>query len=264
MDTSHRRQGLLNFCLKPCPYEEVLRSVRLTPLQASIVRMRYIPLVHHLRTRTQLITFLFHSSRTIITVGSLIVPALLSIQYSATTPETTTDIQLYWAVWVISLCVTIANGLLTLFKLDKKYYFLHTILEQLISEGWQYIELSGRFSGFYTPGQRPTHDNQFVFFCHTVEKIRMRQIQEEYYKLTDLHQTSQPPLPEDKSTELPAPPNAAAIHAKLDGFLPPTPLKEELLRLAASIGQLPTTAYKESSTLAENVRGGRTTGKEKN
>ena len=60
-------------------------------------------------------------------------------------------------------------------------------MEQLRSEGWQYLELSGRYSGFHTPGTKPTHENQFVYFCHAVEKIKMHQIEEEYFKLTDSH-----------------------------------------------------------------------------
>ena len=83
----------------------------------------------------------------------------------------TAENQLYWITWVISLLVTTSNGLLTLFKNDNKYLYLHTNTERLTSEGWQYTQLSGRYSGFHTPDKQPTHANQFIFFCHTVEKI---------------------------------------------------------------------------------------------
>ena len=124
----------------------------------------------------------FHSSRCIITIGSLIVPALLSIQY---TSSAGTNLGIYWTTWVVSLLVTICNGLSTLLKIDKQYYHLHTVREQLISDGWQYLELTGKYSGFHTPNQHPTHENQFIYFCHSVEKIRMKQIQEDYYKVMD-------------------------------------------------------------------------------
>jgi hypothetical protein len=73
---------------------------------------------------------------------------------------------------------------MTLFKLDKKYFFIHTTLELLKSEGWQYVGLSGRYShkdALITP----THDNQFLVFFHMAEKIKMRQVEEEYWKFTD-------------------------------------------------------------------------------
>jgi hypothetical protein len=82
--------------------------------------------------------------------------------------------------------VTTCNGILTLFKVDKKYFFLHTTLEQLKSEAWQYIHLSGKY-GKVQNGIAPTHANQYVLFAHSLEKIKLKQIEEEYFKLTDSH-----------------------------------------------------------------------------
>jgi hypothetical protein len=121
---------------------------------------------------------MFYSARVIITVGSILVPAFLSIQNS------TNQIPLYWVTWIMSIFVTLCNGLVTLFKLDKKYFFIHTTLELLHSEGWQYIGLSGRYSS--KGGQDVhTHENQFLVFFHMAEKIKMRQVEEEYWKFTD-------------------------------------------------------------------------------
>jgi hypothetical protein len=82
----------------------------------------------------------------------------------------------------VSLLVTIFNGILTLFKVDKKYFFLNTTLERLRSEGWQYFSLTGRYSGQLLKSEKPTHSNQFKYFTHYVEKIKMKQVEEEYYK----------------------------------------------------------------------------------
>jgi hypothetical protein len=102
-----------------------------------------------------------------------------------------------------------------MFKIDKKYYFLHTTYEHLRSEGWQYIQLSGKYSGFYTPNEKPTHENQFIYFCHSVEKVKMKQIEEEYYKLTDSHPTVPPTITAPVPTK----------GKNLDSLIPPTPLK---------------------------------------
>ena len=85
----------------------------------------------------------------------------------------------------MSLLVTMSNGVLTLFKVEKKYYYLHTVLEQLLSEAWQYVGLTGRYSGELCKPEKPTHKNQFVFFTHAIERIKMKQVEEEYYKLLD-------------------------------------------------------------------------------
>ena len=164
----------------------------LTPFQRNSIMNRYVSITERLRTRTTLYAWMFHVGRTIVTVGSLIVPALLSIQYTGAgqaSPEAM-SLQIYWITWIISLLVTTCNGILTLFKVDKKYYFLHTTHAQLQSEAWQFIHLSGKYSGHYTKGILATHSNQYVYFCHNIEKIKLKQIEEEYYKLTDSHGTT--------------------------------------------------------------------------
>ena len=191
-----------------------LSTVPLNELQRAVMQGRYIPLVTHLRNRTAQISFMFHTSRIIITVGSLIVPALLSIQ-----GVSNTNISIYWGTWIVSLFVTICNALLALFKFDKRYYYLHTVLEQMISEGWQYIELTGKYSIVHPPHTSSTHENQFVYFCHAVEKIRMRQVEEEYYKIAESHNQESQGKPQMKAIAL----------------IPPTPQQGELSALPTEI-----------------------------
>lgn len=152
----------------------IVDSLDLSTIQKAIIKDRYVTLVEETQYRANRISAVYHISHLIVTVGSLIVPALMSIQYM------TAENQIYWITWTLSLLVTTSNGLLTLFKIDKKYLYLHTNTERLTSEGWQYTQLSGRYSGFHTPGKLATHANQFIFFCHAIEKIRMREIDDEY------------------------------------------------------------------------------------
>lgn len=206
--------------------------VTLTALQKLILLERFIPLMNEYEQRCYFFAVMFHCTRFIITVGSLIVPALLSIQYSTPGQVAGTSefsYQIYWVTWVISLLVTISNGVLTLFKVEKKYYLLHTNLEHLRSEGWQFIGLSGRYSGFYTPNDKPSHSNQFLFFCHTVEKIKMKQVEEEYFKINDAVQTTTPSKTTTSEADKP--------QLISDGLVPPTPLNHVLKQLLTNMGQ---------------------------
>ena len=185
-----------------------LQKTNLDELKKIIFEERFLQVLKTFESRCLRLDWFFHTLRILVTVGSLIVPALLSIQYSDTSGGTNIKdpdsfaYEIYWATWVISLLVTTSNGILSVFKVDKKYYFVHTTMEQLRSEGWQYLELSGRYSGFHTPGIKPTHENQFVYFSHAVEKIKMHQIEEEYFKLTDSHhQTGSGTAKQDGKTE---------------------------------------------------------------
>ena len=220
-----------------------LQKTKLDELRKLIFQLRFIEVLHTFERRAIRLAWFFHILRILISVGSLIVPALLSIQYSDTSTSSNMQdpasfaYEIYWATWVISLLVTTSNGIVSVFKIDKKYYFVHTTMEQLRSEGWQYLELSGRYSGFHTPGVQPTHENQFVYFCHAVEKIKMHQVEEEYFKLTDSHShTSGSGGPKSNGTQ----------ETKENTLVHPTPqasleelakkLPPELLRQLKSIG----------------------------
>jgi hypothetical protein len=156
---------------------DIFESLEIEQYKKTVLQERYLKVLHDFHRRAFILSYLFYTTRIIVTVGSILVPAFLSIQGS------TFQTQIYWTTWVLSLSVTISNGFMTLFKVDKKYFFIHTTLELLHSEGWQYVGLSGRYAG--KDGIVPTHENQFLVFFHMAEKIKMRQVEEEYWKFTD-------------------------------------------------------------------------------
>ena len=166
--------------------EKSLKKVSLKEDIRESLAARYITLLHDYHKRKQRYSCSFHLLRIIVTVGSLIVPAVLSVQYTSgnvTQQGATLSSEVYWIVWTLSLFVTISNGIMSLLKMDKKYHSLHTTFEQLLSEGWQYVHLSGKY---FTEGVNPsTHESQFNVFCFYIEKVRMKQIEDEYYKTAE-------------------------------------------------------------------------------
>ena len=150
----------------------------LTVLQRHTIKERYRFLMSEYRYRCRIYAVLFYVFRMTMTVGSLAVPALLSIQNTSSASN-----YLYWMTWGISLAVTAANGITTLFKLDKRFFALHATAERIRSETWQYIQLSGRYSGHHGHNHhKPTHTNQYVYYCTQLEKINMKRIDDEYIK----------------------------------------------------------------------------------
>ena len=169
-------------CIRKKTQEQALfdmfQTLKIEQYKKSVLQQRYLEVLRNFHVRAGRLEVMFYLTRLIVTIGSILVPAFLSIQ------GTTQQTQLYWATWLISLSVTISNGVMSLFKLDKKYFFINTTLEMLHSEGWQYVALSGRYAGkdALVPA---THENQFLMFSHMAEKIKMRQVEEEYWKFTD-------------------------------------------------------------------------------
>jgi hypothetical protein len=148
----------------------------LTTLQRETAKARYRFLLNEYSWRSWQYAILFYVFRITMTVGSLTVPALLSLKVDGPAGETA----LYWTTWAISLAVTTSNGLMTLFKLDRRFFMLHGVAERLRTETWQYLTLAGRYSGHYNSEEAPTHVNQYVYYCTNIEKIRMRHMDDEY------------------------------------------------------------------------------------
>jgi hypothetical protein len=173
--------------------QNIIEILSLSSNKKALFKERYLNLLQDYKTRSSRYTVSFHTLRIIVGVGSLLVPALLSIQQINGTSDKRIDRTrqmeetLFWCTWILSLLVTMSNGLFTLMKVDKKYYFIHTLLEQLRSEGWQFLTMTGRY-GIYREMDASgniNHDKGFALFCYMVEKIKMHQVEEEYYKLTD-------------------------------------------------------------------------------
>ena len=242
---------------KESSFEIALNQINIESAYKTILKERYIRVLREFQRRCLFLSFIFHTSRFIITVGSLIVPALLSIQYTDTNNTTTLSdsaslpYRIYWTTWVISLLVTTCNGIVSIFKIEKKYYYLHTTLELLRSEGWQFLQLSGRYSGFYTPKSQATHANQFIFFSHSIERIKMKQVEEEYYKLTDSQHS------ESSSTKSDSTSTSQSV--KKDSLIPPTPLNSLLEQYNA----LPSELLQQMSTMANLAKKEREDGRSK-
>jgi hypothetical protein len=217
----------------------------LTLQQRASIKERYRFLMAEYRWRCRFYTWLFYVLKITMTVGSLAVPAMLSLNNL----EETAAKGLYWGTWGLSLAVTTANGLLTLFKLDKRFFMLHAVAERLRSETWQFLTLSGRYSGHYG-GVRPTHRNQYVYYTYKMEKIRMQHIDDEYVRPAGDNEGKKVTAPSSStggdddgarhgsvSQDVPTPPDQAALRS---GTTPaPRPEKRGIRRQdsGATIGK---------------------------
>jgi len=113
--------------------------------------------------------------RFIVTIGSILLPAILSLGQMdpAKLPKNFDQIT-YWSSWTISLMVTASNGFLQLFSLDKNYYEYALTTEQLKTEGWQFFQLSGKYE------DDETHREAYKDFSKSIENIKRKQVEKEY------------------------------------------------------------------------------------
>jgi hypothetical protein len=201
-------------------FKEAAAAITLKADHRIILEERYVRLLYVMKRKCNRIAVAFHTNRLCITIGSILIPALLSVQHAQ--DETARGQALYWLVWGISLVVTISNGVLTMFKMDKKYYLFHAIYEQLRTEGWQFIALTGQYT--LPADQRPAEGHEYFFqtFAKTVERIYIRQMEEEYIRLQET-----PAAPATKSAR-------GAIPSLVD--IQRTPNRDDtILQIAAAI-----------------------------
>jgi uncharacterized PurR-regulated membrane protein YhhQ (DUF165 family) len=144
--------------------ENAIDTTTLSEIQKLTLKSRLISLLEEYNTRAFIFSFTFNTFRITITVGSLLIPALLSVQNTTSNQlEQKVSQEIYWIVWVISIMVTISNGILALLKIDKKYFTLNTTYQHLLSESWQFIHLTGAYNGAFTPTTTVTHQNQYIY-----------------------------------------------------------------------------------------------------
>mgnify|MGYP001498058102 CR=1 FL=1 len=67
---------------------------------------------------------------------------------------------------------------MAMFSLDKNFYSISLTLELLKVEGWEYIELSGKYSS--DSDDKYNHDRKFSLFCNEIEKIVKKNLKSEY------------------------------------------------------------------------------------
>jgi hypothetical protein len=155
---------------------KILRSIQgLTDIQIRIIEVRYLSILRKYRERVKVINIIYHFIRLFVSLGGVAVPALLSIQ----TPNSPSSVPLFWFTWFISLSVTILHNISNIFRFDKKYFGINSTIDKLSSEGWQYLELSGKYTSHH-PHPPATHANQYQLFVNTIEKIKGKQSESEF------------------------------------------------------------------------------------
>lgn len=164
---------------------EELVLIKVSDEKKKMLEYRYIDLHNKAKQQSYKYSFYFNYGKMFIVIGTILTPALLSIEYALNKEI------IFWITWIISLSVSIINGFFSLYKVDKNFYTSNTLVEQFSSEFWQYVALTGRYSGFYNQNLIPTHENQYIYFTNYIEKIQMRSIESSYGQITDRYSVAE-------------------------------------------------------------------------
>ena len=155
---------------------DIINSLELpSETDKHILKSRFLYEVLNYDARRNNTKKYYNSFRFIVTLGSILLPAIMSIgQMDPTKLPKHFDRFSYWASWSISLTVTACNGFLQLFSLDKNYFEYAITTEQLKTEGWQFFQLSGKYEDY------PDHSSAYRSFCKSIENIKRKQVEKEF------------------------------------------------------------------------------------
>jgi hypothetical protein len=156
-------------------YNKALQELTIHKDQKTQLQIRVLPIIELYKSNRLFYSICYYGGKSVVTLGSILVPSLM------TRDLYNNSMDVYWFVFIISLFVTIANGFLTAFNIDTKFYVTQNVYFQVQSEFWQYYGLSGKYSGFYVNGIL-NHANQCKYFLNNIEKINMNYIERIYSK----------------------------------------------------------------------------------
>jgi hypothetical protein len=156
-------------------YTNAINKLELSELQKLQIQERVIYIIEFYKKNRLYYSVCYYGGKSVVTLGSILVPSLMSHDlYNNST-------NIYWFVFIVSLFVTIANGFMTAFNIDTKFYVTQNVYFQIQSEFWQYYGLSGKYSGFYVNGIL-NHSNQTKYFLNNIEKMNINYVERIYSK----------------------------------------------------------------------------------
>jgi hypothetical protein len=157
-------------------FTPIIRNLDIDETRRKIILTRFLEEVVLYDKKAKVAEFFYILFSLVITIGSVILPALLSIQNVNFSDDEDVDAtyreRVYWLCWGISLLISICNGLIQLLSLNKQYSSYIVVRENLVSEGWKYLELCEQYS-------QGTHKDNFIKFCEEVEEIKKSQTDRE-------------------------------------------------------------------------------------
>ena len=170
----------------------LIDNIKLSRYKRNILKKRYTKLVIYYENYANNIRWKYNTCRLIISVGSMILPTLQTIQNNENVAFIKDEI--FWAAIATSLGVMISNNIISMFSLDRRYIMYAVTAEKLKAIGWKYFELSDMFSN-------RSHIENWILFWNEVEKIKKLQVIAEFTDNDDKQHEPAPITDTSKETD---------------------------------------------------------------
>ena len=178
-----------------------INDLNISAQRKRILENRYLRELVTYETKSKVAEFFYLFLSIFVTIATIVLPALLSIQEVSYSDDPEVDknfkTKIYWSTWVISLLVTISNGLVQFLNLHTQFITFSQTREKLLSIGWAYFELAKPFRG-------GTHESMFLDFMEAIDMIIKQQINQEMQFISenaeDKDKNRKPSIPKVEDT----------------------------------------------------------------
>lgn len=146
--------------------EKVIETLELSDLQKQFLRSRWLEQISWMGTRARNARNWYYRLRLTAIIGGIIVPILVSFNIS----DRNVALFLRWGTVGLSGVVAISSAVEEFFHYgDRWRHYRHTT-ESLKTQGWQFSQLSGLYSGYQS------HQEAFPHFSTQIEDILQRDV----------------------------------------------------------------------------------------
>ena len=178
-----------------------INDLEISTQRKRILENRYLCELVTYETKSKVAEFFYLFLSIFVTIATIVLPALLSIQEVSYSDDPEEDknfkTKIYWSTWVISLLVTISNGLVQFLNLHTQFITFSQTREKLLSIGWAYFQLAKPFRG-------GTHESMFLDFMEAIDMIIKQQINQEMQFISenaeDKDKNRKPSIPKVEDT----------------------------------------------------------------
>lgn len=150
-------------------FTEVLRTLGLTGRSKLIIKQRFLKLYNRYKLKLNYNTYTYNTGRVVSTVFGIIIPALITLDNELNEKSNISKIISY-TTFSLSIVTTIINAMIDLFQLNKKTYTYSVAKNNMETEGWLFLTLSGKYHKYND------HNECWRKFLYKIEKINMQSI----------------------------------------------------------------------------------------
>ncbi|MCI0496191.1 DUF4231 domain-containing protein [candidate division KSB1 bacterium] len=138
----------------------IIDNLELADSQKTNIKSRWLDQVVWMEGKAKSTQKPYYLLRLIVIIGGIIVPSLVSFQF-----ENEIQVLIRWITFGISLSVAISAAIEGFINFGERWQHYRGTVEVLKSEGWQFIQLSGRYENY------KKHQEAYPRFADQVEQI---------------------------------------------------------------------------------------------